>query len=160
MMNTRRKSYRIFLLILCCALLIACGQAPPASNTSLGTKVEPRTAGKRGGSLSYRLSAAPKTFNFVMMSDEPSLMVAMFMLTSRLVEFDHEQKFIPVLPNRGRAPCITYDLTLRDGLSSLTATPDDRRRHFTLEGFMTTDKVASVPRCDAGDTSRSPPKGG
>lgn len=137
-MNTRTKPYRIFLLILCCAFFIACGQAPTPSNTSQGAKVEPRTAGKRGGTLSYRLTAAPKTFNYVMMSDEPSLTVAMFMLTSRLVEFDHTtQKFIPGLAESWTtADGLTYDLTLRDGLKFSDGdalTTDDVI--FTLEGI-------------------------
>src|SRR5262245_55041031 len=116
-MNRLKRSSYIFVLIVSAVLLLSCGQAPPQNSTN-GSKVEPRTNGSRGGALNYRLTAAPKTFNYVMMADEPSLVVAMFMLTSRLVDFDHTtQKFVPGLAESwSTQDGLTYDLTLREGL--------------------------------------------
>jgi peptide/nickel transport system substrate-binding protein len=78
-----------------------------------------KTAGKRGGSLSYRLSSPPNTFNYVMAGDEASNTVAFFMLTSRLVEFDHDaQDYAPALAETWKLSEDerTVEVTLRDGL--------------------------------------------
>jgi peptide/nickel transport system substrate-binding protein len=78
-----------------------------------------RVAGTRGGSLTCRLTSPPKTFNYLMVSDEYSLVVAFFLLGGRLVEFNHdEQRYAPALAAEWKlnADGRTLDLTLRDGL--------------------------------------------
>ena len=78
-----------------------------------------RVAGTRGGSLTYRLTSPPKTFNYLMISEEYSLTVAFFLMSARLVEFDHDaQSYRPALASEwklnddGR----TLDVTLREDL--------------------------------------------
>src|SRR4051794_14355465 len=79
--------------------LSGCGSPPkPASNTSLGAKIEPRTNGTRGGKIATRLTVAPSTLNYLMAKDEAALTASFSMLMGRLVEFDHStQKFVPGL---------------------------------------------------------------
>jgi peptide/nickel transport system substrate-binding protein len=106
----------VFLLL---PLLFSCRQ-PPLSNTTTGTaKPEQRGTGTRGGKLVYRVSSPPKTFNYLVANDEPSILMAFYLLNSRLVEFDHStQTYVPGLaeawttgPDRR-----SIDIRLRDGL--------------------------------------------
>ena len=106
----------VFLLL---PFLFSCRQQP-ASNTATGTaKPEQRTIGRPGGKLVYRVSSPPKTFNYLLANDEPSIVVAFFLLNSRLVEFDHStQTYVPGLaeawttdPDRR-----SVDIRLRHGL--------------------------------------------
>lgn len=115
-----QKSPRFFIMLLALysMFFIGCGSAP-RSNSIADSKIEPKTTGTRGGKLSYRLTSAPKTFNYLLADDEPTIVTSMYMLTSRLVEFDHKtQKFVPGLAETwttasdGR----TVDITLRQGL--------------------------------------------
>lgn len=106
------------MVVLASLLFSACGQAPP-SNIKPTNAVEPRVNGNRGGSITYRLTTAPKTFNYLMAADEATIAGTFFMLTSRLIDFDHStQKFVPALAESwtvspdGR----TVALKLRDGL--------------------------------------------
>ena len=106
------------LLLFCSILFLGCGSPPPVNSTGT-SKTEPKTAGTRGGKLTYRVTAAPKTFNYLLAADEATIITAFYMLTSRLVEFDHQtQKFVPGLAESwttapdGR----TVDIILRDGL--------------------------------------------
>ena len=108
----------ITLFILCCIIFGGCGQ-PPAANSPTAAKIEPKTTGTRGGKLTYRLTAAPKTFNYLLAEDEASIVTAFYMLTSRLVEFDHRtQKFVPGLAETWTtaADGRTVDIRLREGL--------------------------------------------
>jgi peptide/nickel transport system substrate-binding protein len=76
-------------------------------------------AGTRGGSLTYRLTSPPKTFNYLMVSEEYSLTVAFFLMSGRLVEFDHDaQRYVPALASEWKLSDDnrTLELTLRDGL--------------------------------------------
>jgi peptide/nickel transport system substrate-binding protein len=90
--------YRLPLLcIVISGLFLACAAPPPSSNRS-SQGPEARTTGKRGGKLTYRVTAPPKTLNYLMAADEATIMAAFYPLTSRLVDFDHStQKFIPAL---------------------------------------------------------------
>lgn len=87
-----------FFIPLISVLLIGCGQMPPASNLAPASKIEGKSIGTRGGKLSCRLTTAPKSFNYVLAADESTIVAAFYMLTSRLVEFDHRsQKYVPGL---------------------------------------------------------------
>lgn len=75
--------------------------------------------GKRGGTISYRLTSAPKTLNYLRAPDEASIVAAYFLLTSRLVEFDHRaQKYVPGLAETWRIDQdgVTVSIKLREGL--------------------------------------------
>ncbi|MGH9936726.1 MAG: ABC transporter substrate-binding protein, partial [Blastocatellia bacterium] len=72
-----------------------------------------------GGALSYRVASAPKTFNYLLVSDEPSLIVAFYLMGGRLVEFDHkERRYVPGLAEswRREGDGRIVELTLRDGI--------------------------------------------
>src|SRR5437762_3196821 len=98
-MPLKKLFSNITLFFLCVLLLLDCGGKPPtANNAPASNKLEPRTTGTRGGKLTYRITAAPKTFNYLLAAYEASITAAFFPLTSRLIEFDHEtQKYVPGL---------------------------------------------------------------
>ncbi len=115
-MLRRRRAVGLFLLI--CCILSGCG-SPPASKAPTETKPESRTAGTRGGRISYRLTSAPKTFNYMLAEDEPTLIGAGFTLTSRVVEFDHANlKYVGGLAESWtmQPDGKTLDIKLREGL--------------------------------------------
>ena len=67
----------------------------------------------------YRVSSPPKTFNYLVANDEPSILTAFFLLNSRLVEFDHTtQTYVPGLAEAWTtsADRLSVDIRLRDGL--------------------------------------------
>lgn len=114
----RRFPYSLLVAFLLLPLLFSC-QKPPTANTTTGASSEQRGIGTRGGKLAYRVSSPPKTFNFLLANDEPSILMAFFLLNSRLVEFDHsKQTYVPGLAEAwttssdGRS----IDIRLRDGL--------------------------------------------
>lgn len=97
------------LLVIC--LLIA-GCRPSSQEAG-------RAAGRRGGVISVRLTALPGTFNPLMVTDESSLLVGLWLLGSRLVSFDHStQKYVPALAENWKTEPDgrTVTVTLRDGL--------------------------------------------
>lgn len=103
------------------ALALAACQPPPQNTNANAPGELPREkmAGKPGGQLTYRLSAPPKTFNYILAADEASNVVSFFLLASRLVEFDHDtQQYAPALAEEWKlsADERTVDVTLRDGL--------------------------------------------
>lgn len=116
-----KQSLLITLLVL---LLTACQQQPqqqqPGANASQDQGLSrERVAGTRGGSITYRLTSPPQTFNYLMAKEESSLIVAFFLMGGRLVEFDQDQqKHVPGLAEAwkraedGR----TIEVTLREGL--------------------------------------------
>src|ERR1041384_717293 len=124
----------VFILL---PLLFSCRQLP-SSNTATGTaKPEQRGIGARGGKLVYRVSSPPKTFNYIVANDEPSILTAFFLLSSRLVEFDHStQTYVPGLAEAwttqpdGRS----VNIKLRDGLKFSDGQPlTSSDVAFTLE---------------------------
>ncbi|HEX5706542.1 MAG TPA: ABC transporter substrate-binding protein [Pyrinomonadaceae bacterium] len=113
----RRNALALVFLSL---FVYSCGQqpAPTVQNTQPEQRRE-RTVGSRGGTLSYRLTSAPKTLNPVLASDEASFLVAFFLTGARLVEFDHDaQRYVPGLAESHRLldDGRTVELTLRDGV--------------------------------------------
>lgn len=137
----------VFLLL---PLLFSCGQ-PPVSNTTTGAaKPEQRRAGTRGGRLVYRVSSPPKTFNYLLANDEPSIVMAFFLLNSRLVEFDHStQTYVPGLAEAwttGR-DLRSVDIRLRDGLRFSDGQPlTSSDVAFTLEATYDERNKAEVFR--------------
>ena len=137
----------VFLLL---PFLFSCRQ-PPAPNTATGTgKPEQRGIGTRGGKLVYRVSSPPKTFNYLLANDEPSNLMAFFLLNSRLVEFDHStQTYVPGLaeawttsPDRR-----SVDIRLRDGLKFSDGQPlTSSDVAFTLEATYDERNKAEVFR--------------
>src|SRR5438067_13790085 len=104
--------------LLVVALVSACVQPTPTS-TGGEFPAHARTTGKPGGSITYRITAPPKTFNYLMAADEPTILVAFFLTGSRLVEFDHDkQAYVPALAENWQlgADGRTVETTLRDGL--------------------------------------------
>jgi peptide/nickel transport system substrate-binding protein len=107
---------------LCASLVVlwtfsACRPAASPAQQNLSSSNE-RVIGQRGGSLSYRVTAPPQTFNYLTAADEPSLLVAFYLLGGRLVEFDHDARtYAPgvaaswKLNSDGR----TVEVTLREG---------------------------------------------
>jgi peptide/nickel transport system substrate-binding protein len=78
-----------------------------------------RAGSRRGGEIIYRVSSAPTTFNYLLPSDENSLIVAFFLMGGRLFEFDHKnQRYVPGLAESLRRldDGRTVELTLRDGI--------------------------------------------
>jgi peptide/nickel transport system substrate-binding protein len=118
MSQTAKK--KIFLIIVA-LFLAACSAQPPASNSTANSAaaIEPKTDGVRGGKITTRFTAAPKTFNYLLSADEPTIAASLYMLTSRLIEFDHRtQKFAPGLAESWTtsADGKTVDVKLREGL--------------------------------------------
>ena len=114
---------RLCALVVLLALCGACQPAPQTGNNNApvgpGRAREPRVIGARGGTLVYRVSAPPKTFNYLLAADEATNVVSFFLTGGRLVEFDHDrQAYVPALAeswqltNDGRS----VEVTLRDGL--------------------------------------------
>jgi peptide/nickel transport system substrate-binding protein len=137
----------VFLLL---PFLFACRQ-PPASNTNTSTaKPEQRTIGSRGGKLAYRVPSPPKTFNYLIANDEPSILLSFFMLNSRLVDFDHStQTYVAGLAEAWTtgADQRTVDLTLRDGLKFSDGQPlTSNDVAFTLEAVYDERNKATVFR--------------
>ena len=112
------------LIILLALLLTSCQQQPQQQQSNANSAqsqqlARERTVGTRGGSITYRLTSPPQTFNYLMAKEESSLIVAFYLLGGRLVEFDQDQqKHVPGLVEAwkraedGR----TIELTLREGL--------------------------------------------
>jgi peptide/nickel transport system substrate-binding protein len=109
----------LFLILLAALLTNGCQrQNEPTAQPKNEAPLE-RTTGTRGGSLTYRLTSPPKTFNYLMAAEDSSLIVSFFLLGGRLVEFDHDsQQYVPGLAESWKleADGRTLNLTLRDQL--------------------------------------------
>ena len=116
----RRRSKTALLITLLVALLnSSCQRASEPAKQPAQERPNEHVAGTRGGSLTYRLTSPPKTFNYLMVSEEYSLTVAFFLMGGRLVEFDHDkQSYKPALASEWKLNTDgrTLDLSLRDGL--------------------------------------------
>jgi peptide/nickel transport system substrate-binding protein len=117
-----RRCFVSLLLVSALLLTGACRPSPPASNTAGGGEEKLPTApvaGTRGGSLTYRLSSPPKTFNYILAADEPSIYVSFFLTGSRLVELNHDnQTYSPALAESWKlsGDGKSVEVVLRDGL--------------------------------------------
>src|SRR5438105_13601775 len=142
-MILRRLSLVALLVV---TLTSACVQPTP-TNTGGDFPARARTTGKPGGKVTYRVTAPPKTFNYMMAADEPTILVAFFLTGSRLVEFDHDkQAYVPALAESWQlgADGRTVEVTLRDGLKfsdGQACTSDDVA--FTLRALY--DKRTGSP---------------
>jgi len=111
---------RVLTLVVFTLFTLSCGQ-PPAANdaTNNNAKFGPRAAGTRGGSLAYRIAAPPTTFNSLVATNEPSILIAFYMMAGRPIEFEHAtQKYRAALAESWTVGSDrqTVDLKLRDGI--------------------------------------------
>ena len=101
---TRLRRLLPFATLALLLITFACKQQQPPQGNS-NTQNQPagaRAVGTRGGSLTYRFTKAPQTFNYLEAKEEYSLTVGFFLLGSRLAEFDQDQqKHIPALAESG-----------------------------------------------------------
>jgi peptide/nickel transport system substrate-binding protein len=146
----RPFTYSRLLAFLLLPLLFSCRQ-PPASNIPTRTAhLEQRGIGTRGGKLVYRVSSPPKTFNYLLANDEPSILTAFFLLNSRLVEFDHStQTYVPGLAEAWTTGSDrrSVDIRLRDGLKFSDGQPlTSSDVAFTLEAAYDERNKAGVFR--------------
>ncbi|HEX8459535.1 MAG TPA: ABC transporter substrate-binding protein [Pyrinomonadaceae bacterium] len=114
--------FYVSLLIVAAFLLQSACQTQPTSNTgTLGEEKLPTApvAGTRGGSLAYRVTSPPKTFNYILAADEPSIYVSFYLTGSRLVELNHDrQTYVPALAESWQLSDDgkSVEVVLRDGL--------------------------------------------
>jgi peptide/nickel transport system substrate-binding protein len=97
---------------------LSCGERP-ATNAPVEVKTPDVTSGVRGGEITYRLAGAPTTFNYLLAEDEPTIIITLYLLTSRLVEFDHKtQRFVAGLAESWatEGDGKTVNVKLREGL--------------------------------------------
>ena len=119
MMNVFGRITRSFLfsqVVLLCILGCSCGNPKPSSKTPTQAL---QTLGTPGGTVTYKLSSPPTTFNYLLAADESSVMTSFFLLNSRLIDFDHRtQKYVPALAESWNtdADGVTVKIKLRDGL--------------------------------------------
>jgi peptide/nickel transport system substrate-binding protein len=81
--------------------------------------VSERAGSRRGGKIIYRVASPPATFNYLIVGDDTSLIVAFYLMGGRLIEFDHKnQQYVPGLAESVRRleDGKTVELTLRDGI--------------------------------------------
>ena len=116
---SRFTSLRRVSLLVSFAILLSSCAPPPASNTTSGSAPAATGPGTRGGTLSYRITAPPSTFNYLVANNEPSILISFFLLQDRPIEFDHAtQKYKGVLAETWKFADDrqTLDLKLREGL--------------------------------------------
>lgn len=111
--------FSLTLLLIVLLTATACRNgSQPVSSPNQPTSRE-RVLGQRGGSISYRVSTPPQTFNYLKAADESSLIVAFYLMGGRLVEFDHDSgKYAPSLAESWKQADDgqTVEISLRDGL--------------------------------------------
>lgn len=107
---------RICRCVVLASILASCGSekaSEPAGST------EKTNVGKRGGSVVYRVISPPKTLNYLMADDEPTLITTFFLLNSRLLDFDHRTRtYVPALAESWQTGSDgrTVEIKLREGL--------------------------------------------
>lgn len=161
-------AFRLVVAVLLLSLLMfgfGCGSAP-ATNAPVEVKTQDTNAGVRGGEITYRLTGAPTTFNYLLAEDEPTIIVTQFLLTSRLIDFDHEsQQFIAGLAEswESEKDTKTVNIKLREGLKfsdgealtaddvvfTLAAIYDERSQAAGLrDGMLVDDQPIAAKKID------------
>lgn len=156
----KNSLFPIFTTILLAVSLFvsACRQPQPTVNTQPNISKE-KIVGIRGGSLSYKLTSSPKTFNYLLAADEASIYVSFYLTAGRIVEFNHdEQTYSAGLAETWNlaADKRTVDITMRDGLKFSDGKPlttDDVL--FTMKALYD-DKTASPIFRDAMTINKKP----
>jgi peptide/nickel transport system substrate-binding protein len=120
----RRKQVRslapLFLVVLC-IFFFGCGQ-PAQNNNSSPSNTSSQfehTVGTRGGTITYRMNPAPKTFNYLLVDSPPSVIVDFYLLGGHLIDFDGvTQRYVPGLAESWKQAddARTLDMTLRENL--------------------------------------------
>jgi peptide/nickel transport system substrate-binding protein len=111
-----QKRFATVLLAIAAGLVFAACDTEKPAEKSTGNKQQ---AGRRGGSLVYRITTPVTTLNYFLAKDEPSIVATLFLLNDRLVVLDHEkQVYVPLLAESytTAADGRTVDIVLRDGL--------------------------------------------
>ncbi len=96
----------------------ACRSNQPAP-TVRPTGFREQVVGQRGGKLTYRVASPPQTFNYLKAADEPSVIVAFYLMGGRLAEFNHDtQAYVPALAESWNlsGDGKSIELTLRNGI--------------------------------------------
>ena len=119
--NMRTLKRYLLLAITLSAVLFgfACTSEPTAPANAVNSNANTTTIGKRGGTLTYRITSPVKTLNYFMADDEVTVIATMFLMNDRLVGLDHkDQKYIPLLAESYTvaADGRTVDIVLREGL--------------------------------------------
>lgn len=115
------RVFRLSVAVLLLSVIFSafgCGEKP-LPNAPVKVETAESAAGVRGGEITYRVSSAPTTFNYLLAEDEPTIILTMYLLTSRLVEFDHRtQKYVAGLAEswQPEKDGKTVNIKLRDGL--------------------------------------------
>jgi peptide/nickel transport system substrate-binding protein len=110
------------------------------SSTTQETASQERQIGARGGRLVVADRGTPKTFNYLLAGDAVSATVASYLMSSALVEMDHDtQTFVPGLAESWEMSDggKTVTVKLREGLKFSDGTP------ITADDFLFTLKVAA-----------------
>ncbi len=116
----KKKLLPGFILLVSLAVLLnatACRPNQPASMPRPSGFRE-QVPGQRGGTLTYRVASPPQTFNYLKAADEPSVIVAFYLMGGRLVEFNHDtQTYVPGLAEAWTRSSDgkSIELTLREG---------------------------------------------
>ena len=127
------------------AFVLAFAACRPSSTTQ-ETASQERQVGARGGRLVVADRGTPKTFNYLLAGDVVSATVASYLMSSALVEMDHDtQAFVPGLaeswPTSDGGKTVT--IKLREGLKFSDGTP------ITADDFLFTLKVAADEKSGA-----------
>lgn len=126
------------ILILFSLFISGCRQQTQTPETQQPASPKEKVVGTRGGTLTYKLTSSPKTFNYLLAADEASIYVSFFLTAGRLVEFNHdEQTYAAGLAETWNLASDnrTVDITLRDGLKFSDGKP------LTTEDVIFTMKV-------------------
>lgn len=118
-MRTLKRYLPLTIILSACLFGLACTSEPTVPANSVNSNTNSIATGKRGGTLTYRITSPVKTLNYLMADDEVTVIATMFLLNDRLVGLDHnDQKYVPLLAESytlapdGR----TLDVVLREGL--------------------------------------------
>jgi peptide/nickel transport system substrate-binding protein len=146
--NQLRSVAPLFLIALS-LFFFGCGQPAQNSNSSASNSNSQfeHTVGTRGGTLTYRLNLAPKSFNYLMADNEPSVLLDFYLLGGHLIDFDGvTQRYVPGLAESWHLAddARTLDMTLRENLK------------FSDNYALTADDVAFTFRAAYDERTKAP----